>query len=552
MMPNESGSSNHHNNSKCCSLNGLRTVRRKRVTVLLLRHGERADEAFRKNMSLSERKRYALQPKSIRPPVENTIDPQLTAAGYEQARVAWRTILSAIAHQRQQQHPDCHHTVSNIRQEQQLTTNSRRVTVVCSPLRRCIGTALMLSSSTLDPSVETFASTTHSTERNNPASVFNIDWWSLYPHWRQEPTNASRPLPLFNESPATRSVLPIPILVMNGLCSCAKAIARFGGNVQVAIESGHDIPCAVVVRADSSGASHAPDDSNRVNIHFNTEIHKLIEDAQNHSGPHLSSSTLVQFLGFQQYRKRGSNARGLLLHTHLSSAVTATERRPCSSNDTPIRDIDGRLPVTESHAHHPIYNVSRNNGSDDVPFANESGYSTPERQMHPHISSTIVCLPNKDRIGDPEQRNQAVAVTTPPRRRLDDADNIQENTAEDTNDDATFLGALNRAVQMSVEAASNDDDDDDGNDIYLVVVTHREGIRSLIEHCKVNDIRERNCMDPSLQRIVKTPYCCIGTFTATVNCSEVNPGPGGYNNIKYMFHNVTNFEDFTTAHLPGD
>jgi broad specificity phosphatase PhoE len=92
----------------------------KQVTVLLLRHGEQEDEAMKKAMSMEERKRYSLLPFSIRREYSMA---SLTRNRYEQASVAWKNILSSL-------------------QQRGTKTN---LSAVCSPMRRCIGTALMVS-----------------------------------------------------------------------------------------------------------------------------------------------------------------------------------------------------------------------------------------------------------------------------------------------------------------------------------------------------------------------------------------------------------------------
>jgi hypothetical protein len=356
--------------------------RRKRVTVLLLRHGEREDEAMKRAMSTEERKRYSLLPLSVRR--EKSMDPALTRAGYEQANIAWKNILSAL---------------------QRRELNSK-VTIVCSPLRRCIGTALMMSPL--------------STSSKKSA---NLDWWSLYPLWNDKKT--------------------VPILVMNGLCSCASAIERFGGDVLRAIHAGYDIPCAVTANMSQNGCGT----DNR----FRTEVRQMMDFAKKSCDLYM-----LQFLGSQMY---------------------------CCDR------LSGKF------SYHPL--------TEPLPTLNDDLVSSPRRGRDQDAIPTV----------------KQVHCSTPPQ----DHQNC---------DCRSFLCTLNRAVQLSAANTS------DAGDIVLIAVTHREGIRALVDHCK--DAGE----------VVATPYCCIGSFTATVD-TPVDIGHQGerHPTIQYAFHSVLPYSDFTVDYL---
>jgi hypothetical protein len=116
--------------------------KKRSVTVLLLlRHGEREDEAVQRHRSVEERRRTALMPNELQSAeMVDTLDPPLTALGYEQAMEAWRNIICAIM---QQQH---HYKQSDPGQDHSQPKRRAQVTLVCSPLRRCIGTAMMIVS----------------------------------------------------------------------------------------------------------------------------------------------------------------------------------------------------------------------------------------------------------------------------------------------------------------------------------------------------------------------------------------------------------------------
>mmetsp|Transcript_11875 Transcript_11875/g.18218 ORF Transcript_11875/g.18218 Transcript_11875/m.18218 type:complete len:353 (-) Transcript_11875:74-1132(-) len=139
----------------------------KEISVLLLRHGEREDE-----VNLYENPEdYKLLSK------KEKLDPPLTSTGYDQAAEAFSKIFRTNSSQ-----------------------NEKPTALFCSPLKRTVGTALMVASAV--------------DNKNNSHIVL--------------PTNAE------GKSSPTNS---IPIVMMNGLCHCAARVYNIGG-ARVAVSKG--------------------------------------------------------------------------------------------------------------------------------------------------------------------------------------------------------------------------------------------------------------------------------------------------------------------------
>ena len=91
------------------------------VDLFIVRHGERADEAVSRAYVQYLEKIPKEKQKHVMPmlPIDS-IDPQLTAKGHLQAYQSFSQLLPAL--------------------------EGRKVAVFCSPLRRAVGTALMMGS----------------------------------------------------------------------------------------------------------------------------------------------------------------------------------------------------------------------------------------------------------------------------------------------------------------------------------------------------------------------------------------------------------------------
>ena len=170
------------------------------LTVFVVRHGERLDEALWWN--------------GQHIPHEIGLDPPLTAQGHQQAQNAFARLAQGL---RDKDSPLA-------------TRKKRKVALFASPTKRTIGTALMVATSGM----------------NHPQYV---EWGLQQPcqtqqrqeqQQQQQQEDATRDTmsdqdSTVNDETSTPKALPIvPITVLNGLGSCASAIARRGGAEAVA------------------------------------------------------------------------------------------------------------------------------------------------------------------------------------------------------------------------------------------------------------------------------------------------------------------------------
>ncbi|CAJ1925515.1 unnamed protein product [Cylindrotheca closterium] len=144
------------------SANDATTTKIRQIQVILLRHGEREDEAEAYDKSQKTQ--------------QERVDPALTVLGHQQSLGAWRNILAYVP-------------------------NDKPVMIACSPLRRCIGTALMVAAAAL----------TSNPEEKVPKIVLPTDDVN-----DQQDT-------------AEGAEKTIPVLVMNGLGDCAAQMRHMGG-----------------------------------------------------------------------------------------------------------------------------------------------------------------------------------------------------------------------------------------------------------------------------------------------------------------------------------
>ena len=151
---------------------------KKTLLVLMLRHGEREDEA------MTRLQRYEMSD-------ERRFDPALTLTGYQQAREAWKNISKVLS----------------------TVVKPKKVTIFTSPLRRTVGTAMMVSA----------------TQQN---------------YWKVSLPSNSRECDEHHQELEDENggSVEIPIVIWNGLCDCAAQISRCGGH-RNAIKSGY-VSCA--------------------------------------------------------------------------------------------------------------------------------------------------------------------------------------------------------------------------------------------------------------------------------------------------------------------
>jgi Histidine phosphatase superfamily (branch 1) len=383
----------------------------RRLTVLLLRHGEREDEVPPTDPEAASKREL----QSLR----ERIDPKLTVTGYRQATAAWNQILAVL-------------NSANASHE----SNFIRVGVVCSPMRRCVGTALMLSAAASAHAKLPFSNPV------DPAS--RIHWgWPI----------SSPPL-----APS------ITIVIWNGLCYCAAAIARLGGDK--AIRKGL-VACAA-----------------------DTRIASTANDTLDHTNTCGSGSN--RFM---------DELNGMLPLTRCAVRLD-TPQRQCASYGNVFLDCAIWQPLTF---------VGRS-----VSGCNGSSREYVERVLSRPV--TVASILDKD----------TGYVDAPCHPEKEDTTKV---ASIDDGGETTFLNAMNQAARWAI---------DDGME-YLVVVSHREGIRSLADRCLRLNGGAKSGKD---KRRLSTPYCCVGIFTAADSRKSSSSG------VQWNFQSVSHYEDFKVEHLP--
>lgn len=192
-------------------------ARRQEVALFVLRHGEREDEAMRRIVSIQQNETMNPNPtkrlktsghcspkkddrkkKKNAKMIENLdrVDPLLTVTGHRQAQESWTELLNAI--------------------------RGSKVMIFSSPLRRAMGTAMMIGGAVSSSDGDTV--------------------WS-----RPEPDGCCVP----SSENDTTCDGEIPITVMNGLGNFASAVYRKGGVDEVFVPSA-SLPCADMVQNDGS------------------------------------------------------------------------------------------------------------------------------------------------------------------------------------------------------------------------------------------------------------------------------------------------------------
>jgi broad specificity phosphatase PhoE len=352
------------------------------VTVFIVRHGEREDEAaIHRGL-----------------PVRHTLDPALTATGYEQAHCAFESIFAGL------------------RKE----GRKRKIGVFCSPTRRTIGTALMMSSASVQV----------------PGNRKIIEWG-------------------FQDA-AAADAQAIPIVVLNGLCTCAKQIERLGGSENV-VRAGL-LPCAAF--PDNDGSFDAP-----CIQHIQEMQDQAAEKAMKREG-----RITVQFCKIPE---PSSSAAAVMSVVPMTPLLTVLE-------------IGGAKPpnvLTPTQTINPGPDASQ----DSIPGA-------PERQTN---RAGITISKQCTDLGPRTPEHQIIRQGG-----------------------VGFQETLNRAVSMAQEEECD----------TIIVVSHREGIRSLTDRCGEN------------RDLLHISYCCIGSFTAT-------PTESG-SIYKWDFYGVSGYKDFDERSIP--
>jgi hypothetical protein len=163
----------------------------KKILVFVIRHGEREDEAQ------GPSKEVAYRDKSSK---EDRYDPKLTPEGHWQATKAFENIVSALEY-----------------------AKIKQVAVFTSPMRRAIGTAMMLSVAAPKSKHGRKAGLEHE-GANDDYSGINFVLPACSDDFNDHVANID------SSAESTELASPIPIVVMNGLSDCTALVARMGGH----------------------------------------------------------------------------------------------------------------------------------------------------------------------------------------------------------------------------------------------------------------------------------------------------------------------------------
>jgi Histidine phosphatase superfamily (branch 1) len=170
----------------------------KKILVFVVRHGEREDEALmlEPKPSTSEKSSYRKTSK------QDKVDPALTPKGHCQALQAFEGVLEAL----------------------EASEQSHKVAVFSSPLRRAIGTAMMLSAAASARRSEGGTGTSlelASVQGSSKESKIHFVLPTL--SWKQTTSDAGHSTDDDHDS-------ALPIVVHNGLSNCTALVARLGGS----------------------------------------------------------------------------------------------------------------------------------------------------------------------------------------------------------------------------------------------------------------------------------------------------------------------------------
>lgn len=187
-------------------------TKKKQLLVFVVRHGEREDEHARATTPSSCYRKMSKRDK---------MDPNLTPEGYGQALQAFENIVAAMMGAAQ--------------------TQKRRVAVFTSPLRRSIGTAMMLSAAAATMSQSNSDSATTSSSYAGLKFVLPTSAVETKESNNDGSDDADCSS---NDSHNNNNNCRIPIVVHNGLSHCTALVARMGGSRNL-IRAGM-MPCAAM------------------------------------------------------------------------------------------------------------------------------------------------------------------------------------------------------------------------------------------------------------------------------------------------------------------
>eukprot|EP00526_Cylindrotheca_closterium_P010557 CAMPEP_0113617974 /NCGR_PEP_ID=MMETSP0017_2-20120614/9083_1 /TAXON_ID=2856 /ORGANISM="Cylindrotheca closterium" /LENGTH=399 /DNA_ID=CAMNT_0000527439 /DNA_START=697 /DNA_END=1897 /DNA_ORIENTATION=+ /assembly_acc=CAM_ASM_000147 len=261
----------------------------RQIQVIFLRHGEREDETEEYDKSQKTR--------------QERVDPALTVLGHQQALGAWRKILTYVP-------------------------NDKPIMIACSPLRRCIGTAMMVAAA---------ASTSNAEDDGSLVPQFVLPTDNTN-HQQEQTDNDNDDVDMSDDTETT-----IPMLVMNGLGDCAAQMRHMGG-IGKAVKAGW-LVCAA---SPGNDCLADPDDDAINSTPIQDSLRTIASNATNlqtrWGSSNVTQSCKLQFWRESKYHYFESSP--------LSDFSTMTEPRTLQDHSQPAAVMgDSRSGSTANSTH---------------------------------------------------------------------------------------------------------------------------------------------------------------------------------------------------------
>mmetsp|Transcript_14778 Transcript_14778/g.19640 ORF Transcript_14778/g.19640 Transcript_14778/m.19640 type:complete len:751 (+) Transcript_14778:17-2269(+) len=540
----DTNNNNHHHKPNYSTHN---------VTVYIIRHGERQDEADRKR-----KKQKVSPPKTYK----EALDPPLTKEGHKQAMEAFQSISSAYENQHCEKIVEA--SGGGVKQGKK---PYYKAFLFSSPLSRTIGTAMMssfASSSVLDFSLP--VTTNDKCSYSNEEIMENE--MSVDKNHKPNDINA---VEKDDNIKATSN-----IIVMNGLCDCAAAVHKIGGAAKAVSlslidcaatyvgneleESRNMLPCLAKIdltcskgikkwNREESEKKERKDEKSVETSKVKTMASKLMSNRRFQLTKSTSSTSSIKTPSTLEVKKRPirfwkemKNATKTFIHgddvdtdtfrpmtktLHLGEIEQQDSLRMSNEDYGDIDIMDSstisscstlrKVPKPQHLRHDVTLALSRD--ADNM----KSGVET---VAHTIYSSDYTSTEDDSTISRSTVQMRSIQID-------------QKNTFIPDEEHETFMGAINRAAYLTALA---------GGDI-CVIVSHREGIRYLAEkYCGYKDRYNHHYDHQQRTHRLSTPYCCIGSFEATVKIPQrrrnlSNPMKQLYS-VKWTFHGVAPYGQF--------
>jgi Histidine phosphatase superfamily (branch 1) len=205
-----------------CSMPTISLCSMKKILVFVVRHGEREDEALYHHAGGSGDPGRTAYRKLSR---EDRIDPSLTAQGHRQAATALENLVTALA-----------------------VARVERVSVFSSPLKRAVGTVMMLASAIQATQRANRETTTingvvgEGEEGCGGTDYSGVSFRLPISDTREESEGLVMDSTSVDGVSADATATTVPVVIHNGLCDCTAMVGRLGGHNNV-IRAGF-LPCA--------------------------------------------------------------------------------------------------------------------------------------------------------------------------------------------------------------------------------------------------------------------------------------------------------------------